>query len=47
MNKEEFVNYVVNKFENYTEFLNHKCYQLARKRKYLDDIRNEFNRKIL
>lgn len=47
MNKKDFINHVLTKYKNYTSFLNHKIYQLARKRKYITAIRYCFDNNVL
>jgi len=46
MNKTDFINYVLKKFKNYTNFIKHKIYQLARKRDYITTIKHCFDKNI-
>lgn len=42
MNKGETLNFIKNSFTSYSEFVNHKMYQLCRKRGYLEEIKQLF-----
>jgi hypothetical protein len=46
MNKEKFINYVLNKYNSYTDFIKNKIYQLARKREYLSEIKYCFDKNL-
>lgn len=46
MNKIDFINYVLKKYENYTYFSRNKIYQLARKRNYISIIKYCFDNNI-
>jgi hypothetical protein len=41
MNKNEFIEYVINNFSSYSEFVKHKIYKLALKRGLIDDIKSK------
>ena len=47
MNKQDFINYILKKYDNYTYFIKNKIYQLARKRNYLSSIKYCFDNNVL
>ena len=47
MNKQDFVNYILKRYDNYTCFIKNKIYQLARKRNYLSSIKYCFDNNVL
>jgi len=42
MSKEKFIQHVINSFPDYSQFVKHKIYQLALKRKYIKDIKQAY-----
>lgn len=46
MDKKDFINYVLKKYNTYTDFIKNKIYQLARKRNYISIIKYCFDKKI-
>jgi hypothetical protein len=47
MNKIDFINYVLKTYNNYTNFIKEKIYQLARKRNYTSIIKYCFDNNVL
>lgn len=43
MNNDEFIKWSIDTFKSYTEFIKHKCYQLALKRKIKNEIKHKFD----
>jgi hypothetical protein len=47
MKEENFIKWVLLNFKNYSKFIKHKSYQLARKRKFLNAIKQKFHINVL